>query len=159
MRAVWFSGLTALALAAALGWYLAPLEPGVLALQFAFTPRAFGQIIHFWSAADLQRYRSHLPIDYVLLAAYATFGYLCVTRTHLCATRAPSFRRVLTWLLPLAAVFDAIENALHWWLTEAPRFGMPLVYAATATASSLKWQLLVAFALMCAYALLRAEDD
>lgn len=158
MRAVWISGLTALALCAGLAWYLAPLDPGALALQFAFTPRAFGQIIHFWSPADLERYRSHLPVDYALLLAYGAFGYLCATRAHIFAAHAPSFRGVLKWLLPLAAFFDALENALHWWLTEVPRFGVPLLYAVSAGASSLKWLLALGFGLMCAYALFRAED-
>jgi len=74
MRTVWTSGLLALALLAGLAWYLSPLEPGVVALQFAFTPRAFGEIIHFWSPEDLLRYRRHLPVDFLLLAAYGSFG-------------------------------------------------------------------------------------
>jgi len=123
MRAVWISGVATLALCALLAWYVAPLDPGALALQFAFTPRAFGQIIHFWSPADLERYRS-----------------------------------VLKWLLPLAACLDTLENALHWWLTAEPRFGVAPVYALSAGVSSLKWLLVLGFGLMCAYALFRAED-
>ena len=46
MRLVWITGLLALALFAGLAWQLAPLEPGVLALQLAVTPRAFGEIVH-----------------------------------------------------------------------------------------------------------------
>ena len=71
MRAVRASGLVALALFAALAAWLAPLEPGALALQFAATPRAFGEVVHRWSAQDLQRYRAHLPLDAVLLLASA----------------------------------------------------------------------------------------
>lgn len=158
MRPVWICGLTALALCAGLAWYLEPLNPGVLALQLALTPRAFGEIIHLWSPADLARYRSHLPVDFALLLAYGAFGYLVATRASVFDARSPSFRRVLKWLLPLAAGFDALENALHWWLTEVPRFGVPAVYAVSAGASSLKWLLVLGFMLLSAYALLRAEE-
>lgn len=159
MRAVWISALSTLALGVGLFCYLAPLDPGVLALQFAFTPRSFGQIVHFWSPADLARYRSHLPADFAFLFAYGLFGYLLATRTDVAAARAPAFRRVLSWLLPVAACFDAIENALHWWLTEMPRFGVAPLYAASGAASSLKWLLVFGFGLMLAYAAYRAEDD
>ena len=158
MRAVWISGLTALALLAGFFWYLAPLDPGALALQFAFTPRAFGQIIHFWSPADLARYRSHLPVDVALLIAYGTFGYRWATRTGVAATLAPAFRRVLSWLLPAAACFDALENALHWRLTEVPRFGVAPLYALSGAASLLKWLLILGFGLLGVYALYRADD-
>lgn len=158
MRGVWISGLTALALLAGLAWYLAPLEPGVLALQLAGTPRAFGEIVHVWSAADLTRYRNHLPVDFALLAAYGAFGYLFGTRTGVFRVRSAPYRRLGTWLLPAAALFDAMENALHWWLTEVPRFGVPLAYALSAGFSWLKWILVIAFLLMCAHAAARAGD-
>ena len=158
MRAVWISGLTALALLAGFFWYLAPLDPGVLALQFAFTPRTFGQIVHFWSPADLARYRSHLAVDVALLLAYGLFGYLYATRAGVFAARAPAFRRVLAWLLPVAACLDALENALHWRLTEVPRFGVAPLYALSGAASSLKWLLILGFGLLSVYALYRADD-
>ncbi|NMG00583.1 hypothetical protein GPA27_24690 [Aromatoleum toluolicum] len=158
MRAVWISGLTALALLAGFFWYLAPLDPGALALQFAFTPRAFGQIIHFWSPDDLARYRIHLAVDVALLLAYGLFGYLYATRAGVFAARAPAFRHVLAWLLPVAACLDALENVLHWWLTEVPRFGVAPLYALSGGASSLKWLLILGFGLLSVYALYRADD-
>ena len=157
MRTVWTSGLLALALLAGIAWYLSPLEPGVVALQLAFTPRAFGEVIHFWSPEDLLRYRRHLPVDLLLLAAYGSFGYLLVTRTSVFSSSSQPLRRLASWFLPLAAFFDAMENALHWWLTEVPRFGVPFVYAASASFSFLKWALIVGFGLLVAYALSRAE--
>jgi hypothetical protein len=57
--------------------------------------------------------------------------------------------------LPAAASLDAIENALHWWLTELPRFGVPLAYAVAAAAAGLKWMLILAFALVVSIALAR----
>jgi hypothetical protein len=157
MRAVWLSGLLALALLAGLAWYLSPLKPGVVALQFAFTPRAFGEIIHSWSPEDLQRYRRHLPVDFILLVAYGLFGYLLARRAPFFRAGAPVLYQVGSWFLPAAVIFDALENALHAWLTEVPRFGVPAVYAASASFSTLKWVLILGFGLLLAYALLRAE--
>ena len=158
LRGVWLSGLAALALFAWLAWYLAPLAPGALALQLTWSPRAFGEIIHFWSEAELARYRSHLPVDYALLIAYGAFGYLVATRTGIFAARGAVTRRIAAWLLPAAALLDAVENALHWWLTEVPRFGIPLAYATSASCAWGKWLLIIAFLLMCAWAAARDGD-
>jgi hypothetical protein len=152
------TGLTALALLAGLWWYLADLQPGALALQFAFTPRTFGEVVHAWSIEQLARYRLHLLADGVLLLAYGTFGFLLATRTALFTGLPAWLRRLAPWWLPLAAAFDAVENALHGWLTAVPRFGVPLPYALAACASVLKWALLIGFALLAAWALARAED-
>ena len=146
MRAVWLLGAASLLLFAGLAAWLAPLEPGVLRLQFAFTPRAFGTVIHLWSAEDLARYRAHFPWDFLLLGGYAAFGFLFARRAPLFTRLPASARTGAAWLLPLAAVFDAVENAFHLWLTAAPRFGVPQAYALSALASTAKWLLLVAFA-------------
>ena len=154
MTALRLSGALAAALFIGLAWYLAPLEPGVLALQFAFTPRAFASVVHAWPPEDLARYRAHLPFDFLLLAAYGSFGWLLATRTALFARGRFMMRRFAPWALPLAALFDAAENGLHLWLTELPRFGMPAAYALAGTASMLKWLLLLlAFAASVACAL------
>ena len=155
MRGVWIAGGAAVALFAGLAVFLAPLEPGVLALQFAFTPRAFGRVVHAWPADHLARYRAHLPVDMLLLAAYATFGYLLATRSRLFAGAPRWWRRAGTWALPLAAVCDAVENALHWWLTEVPRFGVPLPYAAAGAAATAKWLLVFGWAILVLGSLVR----
>lgn len=157
VRLVWLVGLVALGLALGIAWYLAPLRPNVLALQFAFTPRAFGEVIHFWSAEQLLRFRAHLPADGALLLSYGLFGYLLASRTKLFGPLSPGGRRWATWALPLAAAFDAAENALHLWLTEAPRFGVPLSYALAAGCASLKWLAIVGFAATVVVALTKAE--
>ena len=155
MRAVWISPALAVLLFAGLAWYLAPLNPGVLSLQFAATPRAFGAVVHAWPAEHLARYRAHLPVDGLLLLAYGSFGYLLATRSLWMAALSPRMRWMATWALPAAALFDAVENALHWWLTELPRFGVPLVYGLAAAASGLKWLLIVVFMLLLSHALAR----
>jgi hypothetical protein len=152
MRAVWLTGFIAAALFAGLAWYLAPLEPGVVALQLAFTPKAFGEIVHLWSAEGVALYRRHLPVDCLLLVAYGAFGYLLATRTKMLAEAGRFLRAATAWALPLAATADAAENALHWWLTAEPRFGVPAAYALAAGCSAAKWLLIAGFGLMVAYA-------
>jgi len=154
----WLTGLTALGLIAGLGWYLAPLEPNIVVLQFAFTPRAFGEVIHAWPAEHLARFRAHLAADYALLLSYGAFGFLLATRTQVLAALPPALRPWARWALPLAAVFDAAENALHIWLTEVPRFGVPWPYLFAASCASVKWLLLLAYALTVVVAVARTED-
>lgn len=144
-RLIWLSGLTTISLAGGIAWYLAPLEPGILALQFAYTPRAFGEIIHFWSAEQLQRFRMHLPTDSALLLCYGLFGYLLGTKTRLFGAWGRVGRGWAIWALPLAAAFDGTENILHWWLTEMPRFGAPLQHLSAAVCATVKWGLLLAW--------------
>jgi hypothetical protein len=158
MPALWFTGVASLILFAGIVWYLAPLEPNVLALQFAFTPRSFGEVVHFWSAGQLQRFRDHLPADFMLLASYGLFGYLLGTRTRFFQGLPTALQRWAVGALPLAALLDAVEDGLHWWLTEIPRFGMPLPYLAAASCASLKWLLLVAYALTALVAYARSDD-
>jgi len=155
MLLLWLTGLGAVALLAGLAWYLAPLQPGVVALQLAFTPHSFGRIVHGWPAEHLQRYLTHLPVDGLLLLSYGAFGYLLATRTALFARYALPVQRIARWLLPLAALFDAVENLFHAWLASAPRFGVPWAYALSATSASLKWLLLLAFAGLTSLALAR----
>jgi hypothetical protein len=158
-RALWFSGLAAALLLCALGWYLSPLKPGILALQLAFTPRAFGAVVHAWPPEHLALYRSHLPVDGLLLLAYGTWGYLFATRGRLLASAGAGLRRAATWALPAAAACDAVEDVLHWWLTAEPRFGMPLPHALAATAASCKWLLILVFLGLVVYALTGVPED
>jgi hypothetical protein len=159
VRLVGFTGVAALLLFAGLAWYLAPLQPGVLALQLAFTPRAFAQVVHAWPPEHLLRYRSHLPVDCLLLASYGTFGYLLASRSGLFVQYSRPFRIAATWALPLAAICDATENALHWWLTTMPRFGVVWPYFVSATPSTLKWALLFGFAVAVIHALTRPGSE
>lgn len=154
MRAVYLSGLLVVVLAVVTFWMTAGLQPGVTVLQFAWTPRGFGEIVHVWSPEDLARYRLHLPVDSLLLLAYGSFGWLLATRTALFASLPGRAR----FVLPLAAVFDAVENALHAWLTEMPRFGMHGLYLLSTTCSALKWALLFGFAALVLWALACEAD-
>lgn len=152
-RSVWLAGIAVLLLGAGILWYVAPLKPGVLVLQFAFTPRAFGEVIHFWSADQLARFRTHLLADYALLGSYGWFGYLLAARTRLFAVLGSTGRCWAKWALPLAACFDAAENTLQFWLTAAPRFGVELPYLLAAGCASMKWLVLFIYALTVVCAL------
>lgn len=154
---VHLTAVAALALFAGIAWYLAPLEPNILVLQFAFTPESFARVVHAWPDAHLQRYRAHLPIDGLLLLAYGAWGWLVASRTGLLHALPAALRRGARWCLPLAAVFDAAENALHWWLTAAPRFGVTLPYSFAASCAVIKWSLVFAFGALVVYAQARAE--
>ena len=156
MTALWLSGLAALGLFVGLAWYLSPLQPGIVMLQLAFTPGAFGRIVHAWPPEHLQRYLTHLPVDVLLLLSYGAFGYLLATRTAVFAALPGRLQRMARWLLPLAALCDAVENSLHAWLASAPRFGVPWLYALSASSSALKWLLILSFALLVVAALGRA---
>lgn len=159
MHAVWFTGCLAAALFVGLAWALAPLTPGVLAIQLAFTPQAFASIIHVWPPEHLNLYRAHLAADVLLLASYGAFGYLLATRSRVFAGSPRFLRTLATWALPLAALFDAIENALHGWFTAEPRFGLDVLYAAAGAVSVTKWVLLLAFGGLVAHALLTAAES
>ena len=157
--ALYGSALLVVVLLTGLLWYLAPLRPSALSLQFAATPQAFGAIVHTWPPEHLERYRLHLLIDGALLLAYGVFGYLFATRQGLMAHWRPRLRTAVAWLLPLAAASDATENALHWWLTEVPRFGVPQVYSAAFAAVALKWALCMAFVLAVVAAAATQPDE
>lgn len=158
MRAVYLSGLLVVAFGAVTFWMVSGLQPGVTVLQFAWTPRGFGEIVHVWSPEDLARYRLHLPVDSLLLLAYGSFGWLLATRTVLFAALPGHARVAARFVLPLAAAFDAMENALHAWLTEMPRFGLHGLYLLSTTCSALKWALLFGFAALLLWALARDAD-
>lgn len=145
-------GLAALALFVGLAAWLAPLDPGVVQLQFAATPKAFGAIVHAWGAEGLARYRAHFPADFVLLACYAALGWRLVRRTRAFAPLAPRTGAFAAWALPAAALADAAENALHLWLTAAPRFDPAWPYALAAACATAKWALLLGFAALLAWA-------
>lgn len=154
-RLAWALGLAAVTLFGAIALMLAPLEPGVLALQFAATPHAFGAVVHAWGEDGVARYRAHLPWDFALLVAYGAFGWVLAHRTALFAGWRARERRLAAALLPAAALADAVENLLHLWLTAAPRFDAAEVYALAAAAAGLKWCALLAFALCVAAVLAR----
>lgn len=145
----WLCALAVLTLLLGMALWLAPLRPGILALQLSFSPAAFARVVHAWGSEGLARFRAHLPYDYVFLASYAMLGVLLVRHTALFQVAAPATRRLIAALLPLAALCDLGENLLHGWLTAAPRFDAPLQHLAAALCASFKWLLLLSFSTAC----------
>lgn len=141
--AVW--GWVSLALLVGLGAYLTPLKPNLVALQFTFTPEAFGRVLAAWQPAGVALFRSHLPVDGVLLLCYGWFGYLLASRSPLFSRYTAEGRRRLAGVLPLAALADSGENLLHWVLTADEAVAAPWVYALAGACASLKWLGLAVF--------------
>lgn len=158
MPIVWLTGIATLVLFAGIVWFIAPLYPGVIMLELAYTPKSFGTIVHAWPAEYLQRYRDFLLFNFPLLISYGTFGYLFASRSPLFSRYPAAWRTLIVWALPVAAAFGAVEYALHLWLTAAPRFGVPLVYAVSAACAAFKWIIAAAFILAALHALSRDED-
>lgn len=145
MRWIWFSGLMSLALLVGMGVYLLPLSPSLVALQFTFDQSAFQVVLAAWQPDGVARFRSHLPVDYGLLVCYGVFGYLLASQTSVFARLSSPVRWLLTWAMPVAAVSDAVENALHYYLTSGAQQVPPLVYLVAGCSATLKSALIGIF--------------
>jgi hypothetical protein len=152
MRSATVWGWVSLTLLVGLGLYLAPLKPNLVALQLTFTPEAFGRVLVAWQPQGVALFRSHLPVDGVLLLCYGWFGYLLAVTSPLFTRYAAESRRRLAAVLPLAALADSGENLLHWVLTADGVAAEPWLYALAGTCASLKWLGLALFlvAVLCA---------
>lgn len=146
MRLTLALGIAALLLFIGLAVHLAPLKPGIVALQLSFDAASFQAVLSSWQAEGLALYRSHLPADFVLLLLYGAFGYRL--GRHL---RPGS--RLFTWALPVAAVADAAENGLHLALTAGATVTAQAPYLLAGLAATAKW---LAFAVFIACAVAAA---
>lgn len=157
MKPVWALGLASVALFMGLGWYLQPLQPNIVALQFTYSPSAFQTVLDAWGVQGVQRFRLHLVIDDVLLLCYGAFGYLLVRRSAWFRGFSPANQRRVAMLMPLAALCDAVENLLHGYLTGESVAAAPAVYGVAGVAASAKWLCLLLFVLLCAVAAWRRQ--
>ncbi len=150
--------LTSLGLFGAIGLYLLPLEPNLLALQFSFDQRAFQAVIAQWQGEALQRFKLHFWADFVLLLCYGLWGYGLMTRSRVARYWGQLWRNRAAWLMPLAATADALENLLQLYLL-GQAAASPLLYALAGTAALTKWLLIGLFALFLVWAWLRRGRD
>jgi hypothetical protein len=117
MRLAWFFGILSLALLIGLAVYLLPLNPSIVVLQFCFRPESFQAVMTQWQPTGVALFRSHLPVDSVLLMSYGLFGYLLSMRNTVLRRYLARRPRYLSLLMPLAACADAVEDGLHWVFT------------------------------------------
>ena len=153
MRAIRLLALLTLLLFAAMAALTSPLQPSVPELQLTFTAAGFQEVIKHWSSDDLVRFRNHFLIDYPFLICYGWLGYLVATRSAVFAGLSAKAQRNLAWVLPVAALADALENLLHLvFISRTEAFPAFLYFLAGLTASG-KWLLIVSFvgALIFAY--------
>jgi hypothetical protein len=125
---------------------VAPLHPSILSLQLAFTPEAFWHVIELWGASGLALYQAHFQFDNVHPFIYGTFGFLLVSRTSLFSSARPLVYRAILLLLPVAGLFDLVENTAHIYLLDKPRGFNSVIIPFSATCSLIKWVLASLFA-------------
>ena len=146
-------GLTALVVLsqAWLLWQLLPLKPSVVALQLAFAPGRFWQVLAGWGPDGLVRFRAHFVFDHPHTLLYAGWGALVVWQSGLCAALSARSRWWLAAALPLAAVADLVENGCHLWLIGHEPGAVDALVPVASTFSALKWALVVVFFVVMAW--------
>lgn len=119
LRARWgWSAALSLVPFAVMGWLDSIVKGvatyGVLDLQFAGTQARSGEILGAWTAAGVMPHIGFsLGLDYLFMALFgAAFFYAALVARD----AFPNLRGPLTlaaWAGPLAALLDALENAIH----------------------------------------------
>tara|TARA_R110001583_G_scaffold100991_1_gene247303 strand:+ start:2517 stop:3032 length:516 start_codon:yes stop_codon:yes gene_type:complete len=152
IRWVGFLAIIATLLFAAMAIYTSPLEPSIPEIQLTFTASAFNAILAEWKPAGVHLFKVHFLIDYPFLVSYGALGYLISIKTRLFTGVAPLVRTLHAISLPVAAVADATENALHlFFLFKAGPVAQSLYFVA-GTVVSIKWLLIVTFVGSAIYA-------
>lgn len=124
--------------------HAAPLEPSIPRLQFCFSEACFNGVVAQWQAAGVERFKEHFWIDFPFLLSYGIFGHL-LARRRFGVQSGPAVSRLLS-ALPLAAVLDAAENALHLGFVHAPGALHAAWYGVAGVFATGKWLLIAAFA-------------
>ncbi len=145
---VFISALLFIASQANLAVIVGSLHPNILALQLAFTPEAFWRVIELWGASGVALYRAHFQFDNVHPFIYGAFGFLLVSRTSFFSGVRPLFHRAILLLLPIAGLFDLVENAAHIYLLGQPHGLNSVIIPVSATCSLIKWVLASLFAVV-----------
>lgn len=131
-----FARMLAIVVFVGIAVYLAPLDPCILKLQFAFDEETFRDILTQWQTEGIARYQSHIPADFLFLFLYGLAGYWFGRE---CSGKEREPALLLTWSLPLAAMADAVEDVLHLILTAENTTAMPELYFLSGSAASFKW--------------------
>jgi len=138
----------------AMAGVVSPLRPSVPALQFTFSEAAFNSVIAAWPPDGIERFRTHLVIDFAFLVSYGVLGWLLSVRTRLFAQWSPAAKMRMAVCLPFAAGADAIENLLHFFLVSGAGTTPSLIYLLAGIVATLKWLLIAIFMINAAWSLL-----
>lgn len=136
------SGTLAVALFVVMQRRLGPLKPSIIRAQLSFTEQQFRAILDKWGPTGVERFSSHFPLDYFFLLSYAVFGFTFGSWLIPSSASSPLWKLAVQWVLPVAAVCDAVENILHQWFIRAVPNSLPKAsYLVSGIASTLKWVL------------------
>jgi len=158
MLSVRILGIVSALLFSAMALYTFPLTPSIPAIQLTFSESAFRTILTEWTPLQVEIFKRHFLIDYPFLISYGVLGYLISTKTNLFSAYHQPARALLTAMLPVASIADAIENSMHLvFLYGAGPFGQEQYFAAGAAALT-KWLLIGGYIGSAGYAKSRPED-
>jgi len=122
------------------------LDPSVGAIQFTFTEAAFRRILDAWGPEGRDRFATHFAYDYVFLGCFGLFGWALGKWLAERLDRPGWLRSLLPWIMPAAAVGDAVEDLLQQSLAAAIPGSRPaLAYLVAGVAATVKWTLIAAF--------------
>lgn len=143
-------GAAALGLMIALGVLLRGLSPPIIKAQLSFSEKAFYDVVERWSPSQRATVQRHFALDYAFLVAYGGSGWFLARELVQChGLTLELVARGWPWLLPVAAVCDAIENMLHQRFLRQPRGAvMPSLFRVSGCAAALKWTLVLLYGLV-----------
>ena len=143
---VWGSGALALGLFVWIAIQLWSVHPTILCMQLSFTRHAFDSVTQAWSPGQRLLVLGHFRQDLALLVAYGIFGATLALRTRYAAQAPGWVAPVMPWLLPAAALLDAIEDTVQFLALSQPEVLRPDGwYALGGSAAALKFGLLLTF--------------
>ena len=157
MQSIRFVAVLSALLFSAMAIYTSPLDPGIPSIQLTFTEAAFNSILHRWNAAQIDVFKRHFLLDYPFLACYGSLGYLISRRTVLFARFSPHAQKLLSFSLPLAALADGVENALHLRLLYGAATVDQGQYLAAGMVATTKWLLILFYVAAAIHAKFKSE--
>lgn len=144
---LWALAILAAALLAAMTYLVGGLKPSLIAAQLSFSREAFDAIVGEWARTEgsLDRFNRHFAIDYVFIVVFSLLGFL-LGRRLVSQRPAGTVPSMLPWLMPLAGIFDCIEDLLHQSFIAAGQQGAArLLYPVAGSAALAKHVLMIAF--------------
>jgi len=114
-RLVVFLALLAVFLVITIGFrFIGPAEPSIVDFELAGTTDRAAEIINAWDMQDRIRAGFNLGLDYLYMPVYSTLiALVCVWGAGVVASRQwRATGLLLGWGLWIAALFDAVENAM-----------------------------------------------